>query len=85
VFDRRENGSGTLREELRERLTDRQQATLSAAYFGGYFGWPRDSTAEEVADSLGIASPTLHQHFRHEQRKFLLAYLDNADAGDSRT
>lgn len=65
----------SIRDELATALTDRQQAVLDAAYFGGYFHWPRDSTAEEIADSLDISSPTFHQHLRHAQRKLLQAYL----------
>ena len=60
-----------------DKLTDRQRAALSAAYFAGYFHWPRDSTAEDVADSLDIASPTFHQHLRHAERKLLSTYLDD--------
>jgi len=56
-----------------DRLTERQSAALNAAYFSGYFDWPRDSTAEEVADALGISSATLHQHLRHAQRKLIEA------------
>ncbi|ADJ15637.1 bacterio-opsin activator domain-containing protein [Halalkalicoccus jeotgali] len=54
-----------------ERLTDRQHAALRAAYFGGYFDWPRGSTAEEVADAMGVSSPTLHNHLRKGQREIL--------------
>jgi PAS domain S-box-containing protein len=64
------------RAELADRLTDRQRAALRAAYHGGYFEWPRESTAEEVADSLGVASATLHYHLRHAQRALLGAFLD---------
>lgn len=70
-----EESSGSIREELRDSLTDRQRAALNAAYFGGYFDWPRDSTAEEVAASLDISSATLHQHLRHAQRKLIAAYV----------
>jgi predicted DNA binding protein len=52
-------------------LTDRQHAALRAAYFGGYFDWPRGSTAEEVADAMGVSSPTLHNHLRKGQRELL--------------
>lgn len=45
-------------------LTDRQREALEAAYRNGYFGWPRDSTAEEVAETLDIAAPTFHAHIR---------------------
>ncbi|PSQ04409.1 hypothetical protein BRC95_08240 [Halobacteriales archaeon QS_5_68_33] len=43
-------------------MTDRQREALEAAFRAGYFHWLRDSTAEEVAESLDIASPTLHSH-----------------------
>jgi len=69
-------GSG-FREVLDERLTERQRASLQAAYYGGYFEWPRESTAEEVADAMGISSPTLHQHLRAAQRKLLCAFFDD--------
>lgn len=54
-----------------EHLTERQHAALRAAYFGGYFDWPRGSTAEEVADAMGVSSPTLHSHLRKGQRELL--------------
>ncbi len=54
-----------------ERLTDRQRSTLRTAFLAGYYDWPRESTAEEVADSVGISSATLHQHLRAAERKLL--------------
>ncbi|MCH7659254.1 MAG: helix-turn-helix domain-containing protein [Euryarchaeota archaeon] len=54
-----------------DRLTERQRAALQAAYFGGYFDWPRGSTAEEIADAMGVSSPTLHSHLRKGQRELL--------------
>ncbi|MFC6718568.1 bacterio-opsin activator domain-containing protein [Natrialbaceae archaeon GCM10025810] len=64
------------REGLEERLTDRQQAALRAAYFGGYYDWPRESTAEEVADAMGVSSPTLHNHLRKGQHELLRTFFD---------
>jgi len=49
---------------VRNRLTDRQQEVVSAAYHAGYYEWPRDTTAEELADALDVSAPTLHQHVR---------------------
>ena len=49
---------------------------LRAAYFAGYYEWPRRSTAEEIADSMGVSSPTLHNHLRKAQQKLLVAFLD---------
>lgn len=59
-----------------ENLTDRQREVLQAAYLAGYYAWPRDTTAEELADSLDIASPTLHQHLRRAERNVLSAMFD---------
>lgn len=64
------------RETVAEALTDRQQAALEAAYHTGYFEWPRTSSAEEVAETMGIASPTFHQHLRAAHRKLLEAFFE---------
>ncbi len=69
----------TLREDVTERFTDRQWAALSAAYRGGYFDWPRGSTAEEVADAMDVSSPTFHNHLRKAQRALLDAVFDATD------
>ncbi|MFP8889344.1 bacterio-opsin activator domain-containing protein [Natrialbaceae archaeon A-CW2] len=61
---------------LEERLTDRQEASLRAAYFGGYYDWPRESTAEEIADAMGVSSPTLHNHLRKGQHELLRTFFD---------
>lgn len=61
----------SLREGVADRFTDRQWAALQAAYHGGYFDWPRGSTAEEVADVMGVSSPTFHNHLRKAQRALL--------------
>ena len=65
-------------DSLAGRLTDKQRAALRAAYFAGYFDWPRGSTAEEVADSMGVSSPTLHNHLRKAERKLLSAFFEHA-------
>jgi DNA-binding CsgD family transcriptional regulator len=64
-------------------LTDRQLEVLEAAYRGGYFRWPRDATAEEVAESLGISSPTLHKHLRRGEARVFEALFDPDSEPDS--
>ncbi|USZ67946.1 helix-turn-helix domain-containing protein [Halorussus salilacus] len=64
------------RQTLNRELTEKQQTALQTAYFAGYYEYPRESTAEEVADSLGVSSPTLHQHLRAAQRKLVGTFLD---------
>ena len=56
---------------LSSRLTERQQASLEAAYAMGFFEWPRSSSGSDVADSLDISSSTFHQHLRKAEQKLL--------------
>ncbi|WP_224450247.1 bacterio-opsin activator domain-containing protein [Haloprofundus salilacus] len=58
---------------LTEDLTERQRAALETAYRAGFFNWPRDSSGKEVAESLGVSSPTFHQHVRIGLSKLLEA------------
>ena len=75
--DREEEPIDTLRSTLESDLTDRQRATLEAAVYAGYFEWPRESSGEEIAESLGITSSTFHQHLRTAERKLLSALLQD--------
>ncbi|MFQ3318212.1 MAG: PAS domain S-box-containing protein [Natronomonas sp.] len=61
---------------LSTELTDRQRTALEAAYYAGFFEWPRDSSGEDVAESLDIASPTFHQHARAAENKIFGALFD---------
>jgi len=62
-------------EEIEEALTDRQQAALKAAYYAGFFEWPREASGEEIAESLGIAPPTFSQHLRKAEKKVFSSIL----------
>ncbi|QSG11554.1 Signal transduction regulator [Halapricum desulfuricans] len=54
-----------------ESLTDRQREVVSVAHQRGFFAWPRESSGEAVAEALGIAPATFHEHVRAvEQRVF---------------
>ncbi|WP_049889902.1 bacterio-opsin activator domain-containing protein [Natronorubrum bangense] len=65
------------RESTAESLTEKQRAALESAYFAGYYDWPREITAEELAESMGISSSTLHQHLRKGIWSLLSAFLDS--------
>lgn len=67
------------RQALDDTLTDKQRSALRAAHLSGYFDWPRGSTAEELAESLGISSPTFHNHLRRAQGKLLSTYLGDGE------
>ncbi|WP_132058655.1 GAF domain-containing protein [Halorussus amylolyticus] len=61
---------------VEDDLTDRQRSALEAAFYAGFFDWPRESTGEEVSESLGVSPPTFHQHLRVGERKLLKSFLD---------
>ncbi|MBP2249814.1 PAS domain S-box-containing protein [Halarchaeum solikamskense] len=69
-----DTAANALRHDLSEILTDKQFQALRTAYARGYFEWPRETTGEVVADDLGVAGPTFHQHLR----KALGRLLDDA-------
>jgi PAS domain-containing protein len=68
--------STSFRESVDDELTDKQRSVLRAAYHAGYFEWPRGSTAEELADSMEVSSPTLHNHLRRAQQRLLTALFE---------
>ncbi|WP_226007337.1 bacterio-opsin activator domain-containing protein [Natrinema salinisoli] len=63
---------------LAEHLSERQRRTLEAAYYSGFFDWPREHTGEEVAESLGISQPTFSRHLRIAQRKLFALLFDES-------
>lgn len=56
---------------VRNKLTERQREVLELAFEMGYYEWPRECTGEELADRLGISSPTLSKHLYVAERKVL--------------
>jgi predicted DNA binding protein len=63
----------------KDRLTERQQEVLQMAYFSGFFRWPRDVSATELAELLGISQPTVSRHIRSGQREMLSLVLENRE------
>lgn len=57
--------------ELVADLTERQLRVLRVAHAEGYFEWPRQVTAGEVADRLEVSTPTVSEHLRAAERKLL--------------
>ncbi|WP_135852319.1 bacterio-opsin activator domain-containing protein [Halorussus salinus] len=71
--------AATVRQTVHDRITERQRTVLRAAYLAGYFEWPRGSTAEELAASMDVSAPTLHNHLRKAQQKVFDAVFDDSD------
>lgn len=63
--------------ELQDRLTERQEEVLETAYYAGYFEWPRETNSKELAETLGIAQPTMSRHLRSSEQKFLSMIYDD--------
>lgn len=63
--------------EFLDELTDRQRTVIEAAYNAGFFEWPRERNGKEIAETLDISSPTLHQHLRAAERKLLGSLIDD--------
>lgn len=53
----------------RSRLTNRQAEVIETAFAMGYFEYPREANATEVADALDICPSTLAEHLAAAQSK----------------
>ena len=57
-------------------MTDRQIEILKLAYKLGYFDDDRRITLTQLAEKLGISTPTLDEVLRKALRKVVKYYLD---------
>ena len=73
----------SLERVVHEELTDRQRTVLTAAFQAGFFEWPRENNGEYVADSLGVASPTFHQHLRKAEAAVFGSLLGKSDRAEA--
>lgn len=65
-------------ETLAARLTDRQREAVEVAVASGYFDWPRECSATDCAEALGISQPTFAQHLRAAEQKVFTALLEES-------
>jgi len=65
---------------LCEHLTERQREVLQTAFEMGYYDWPRDCTGTEIAEELGIASPTFSEHIKAAERNIFSALFNEAES-----
>lgn len=54
-----------------DRLSERQREVFKLAQREGYYAWPREVSAIELADELGLAKTTLLEHLRKAEAKLL--------------
>lgn len=60
-------------------LTDRQYEALTLAISRGYYEEPRQATAEELADEMGISQPSMSSLLRRAERQLLSSTLESQD------
>ncbi|WP_049925583.1 bacterio-opsin activator domain-containing protein [Halopiger goleimassiliensis] len=80
VVDRPVHTAAERRKRILDELTDRQLTTLRLAYYGGFFEWPRESTGEEIAESMDVSPPTMHQHLRKGLKTILGEFFEDGGA-----
>ncbi|MFC4439190.1 MULTISPECIES: bacterio-opsin activator domain-containing protein [Natrialbaceae] len=68
-----------IQDHLYGALTERQRTVVETAYYAGFFEWPRNSSGEEIAATLGITPATFHEHLRSAQQKIVAAVFDEPD------
>lgn len=61
----------------RGELTQRQREVLEVAYAEGYFEYPRESSAGEVAEELGISRSTFAEHLAAAQSRLFETIAGN--------
>jgi len=71
VRGRAEASDGELVPVDLRRLTDRQREVLQMAHEMGYFEYPRDANASEIAEALDIQPSTFTEHLNAAQSKLL--------------
>ncbi|RQG95165.1 bacterio-opsin activator domain-containing protein [Natrarchaeobius chitinivorans] len=67
---------GRLDARLEDRVTGKQFEALQAAHYSGFFEWPRESTGEDLAETLEISPPTYHYHLRAAERGLVELVFD---------
>lgn len=58
-----------------ETLSERQREVFELARDQGYYNWPREVTATELASGLGVSKATLLEHLRKAESKLVGSML----------
>lgn len=73
--DLRKLGSYDGQTQALSHLTDRQREVLETAFNAGYYDVPRQASAEEIANELGVDSSTVAEHLQRAERNLLTQHL----------
>lgn len=70
--------------QISEKLSLRQREILFDAREEGYYEWPRNTSANDVAESIGISGPTFLEHLRQGEQKILHTVLEELQTRNKR-
>jgi predicted DNA binding protein len=65
-----------IKSRLESDLTERQLEILTIAYQSGYYERPRERTAQDIADSIGVTAATVGRHLREAERRAFSLLFD---------
>lgn len=66
-------------DQVDDRLSERQAEGMLTAREVGYYNWPREDSADAVADELGVSKPTALEHLRKGEQKVINFFLDRLE------
>lgn len=66
-------------DEIYDTLSDRQLEALLTAKREGYYSWPREVNAQEVAEEFGVTGPTFLEHLRKAECKMVVPLLEEIE------
>lgn len=66
-------------EHLTADLTEKQLAAIEVATREGFLSWPRESTATECANAMGVSQPTFSQHLWTGLAKLLTSLFETGE------
>lgn len=68
--------------EVAALLTEKQAEALTLAHALGYYKWPRELSASELAGRLGLSSSAFLEHLRHAEARVLDAVIRDMQTSD---
>lgn len=69
---------------IHDDLSTRQLECLFRARDAGYYNWPRDVSAKEVAEEAAVSPPTFLEHIRRGEHKIFSTIFDELDRRQKR-
>lgn len=67
---------GDIVDQIYSSLSERQREVMLRAAKDGYYQWPRNVSAESIAESMGVSGPTFLEHLRKGEQKIINEILD---------